>query len=198
MPFWHQGKIVHVDRTGDKERASDGHSRYGSYVGAREESFKDHFEDNAPLDPISFARQAWYVASPPVMSPGLVDWRPDLAKVDLERTEEGDNLAVVVTLPLTHSQLAARIPYTYGDWERYAMWSDNGYDYLQQPMVKLGQPLVTASAEIRHIPAWSLLQPTALTGPELVEEALASVEAVAAAINAELPEIIRTVLGGER
>lgn len=202
---WHRDKIIHVDREGDRERASDGYSRFGSYVGAREVSFRDNFSGGTPgkrtpydpLTPIEFAQAAWFVATPPVMSPGLVDWRPDVQAVTLERNEDGDQMVVVLELPVSHGELASKIiPHSYDDWTLVRGWGDeDGYARLEEPCVRSGHPAVTATVQIRHIPTWSLVVPTATTGRDLVEEAIASVEATAAAINAELPEIIRTVRG---
>ncbi|MFC4328358.1 hypothetical protein ACFPC0_11020 [Streptomyces andamanensis] len=195
--IWAPDKIVHVDREGDRERASDGYSRYGSYVGAREDEFKDTWSRklDAPLEPIAFAIAAWRIATPPVMSPGLVDCRPDLHVVDVGYDEDGTCLAVSVQLPLRHAELAAKIPYAYDDWSRVNHWSHSDYSYLEMPRVRCGHPAVTALATIRHIPQITLVTPGPPTGQKLVDDCLQSVELTAAAINAELPEIIRNVLG---
>jgi hypothetical protein len=197
---WGPDYIVHVDRKHDAENASNGYSRYGSYVGAREPSFQDPWEqpEKKPLEPIAFAIQAWQVATVEVSSPSLVEFRPDINKITLGYDEDGDRLVVTVELPLRHRDLAAKIPYTYDDWGTYHHWSSDDYAYLQQPRVRPDRPVVTTVATIRHIPQITLVTPGKPTGRALVDDALHSVELTAAAINASLPEIIRTVQGGDR
>jgi hypothetical protein len=197
---WSPEYVVHVDREGDTERASDGYSRYGSYVEARAyEEFTDKYlGPEAPLEPIGFAITAWRVASPPVMSPGLVDWRPDILKLELGWDEDGKHLVVTAEVPIHHGQLAARIPATYDDWRPYNHWTGDSYHYWTRPAVRPGSPAVTATATIRHIPQIILVQPGRPKGRQLVDDALQSVEHTAAAINRELPEIIRAVQGEGR
>ena len=195
-PLWSEDYIVHVDREGDKERASDGYSRYGAYVEAREESFIDHIEGpDQPLEPIAFAAKAWEIASTPVMSPGLVEWRPDIAKISLGYDEDGTRPVVRVELPLRHRELAAKLPATYDDWGVYREWANDLYVYAEHPRCRPGHPAVTVMAGIRHIPQLTLVQPGKPRGRALVDDALRSVDLTATAINAELPEILRNVYG---
>lgn len=194
---WTPDKIVRVDRAGDRERASDGHSRYGAYVRDRELKFSEQDgESRKPLWPIGFAIEAWRVACSPVMSPGLVQWRPDLHRVALELTDDG-RLAVAVTLPLTHRSIMPGVPWNWGDWQRYRLSAEDGYAELGQPEPKGKDPLLTVSAQIRHVPEWTLLQPNATSGIELVEECIASVEHTAAIINQEVGLLVSRLLGGE-
>lgn len=193
---WNSDTIVHMDRQADKERASDGYSRYGAYVLAREESFIDHIEGpDAPLTPIDFAIKAWEVATPPVMGPGLVEWRADIAAIRLGYDEDGERLVVKVELPLRHTALAARVPRTYDDWGVYRHWASDDYHYAEHPRVRPGRPAVTVMAGIRHIPQLTLVQPGKPRDRALVDDCLRSVDLTTTAINAELPEIIRTVTG---
>lgn len=199
MTNWTQDRIIHVDLDGDRERASDDYSRYGSYVGGRELSFQDSWAkpELKPAEPIAFASAAWEVACPPIMSPGLVDWRPDLHKVRVGYDDDGANLMVTVQLPLQHHQLAAKIPYEYEDWNPHNHWRADDYVYLMEPGVRKGKPTVTALVTIQHIlTSVTLVTPPAEpTGRALVDACLQSVELTAAAINAELPEIINAVQG---
>lgn len=198
---WGPDHIVHVDRDHDTRNASDGYSRYGSYVGARELSFQDPWAQpkKEPLAAASFALAAWHVATREVSSPPLVNLRPDIRNVALGFDEEGEHLAAVVELPLTHRQLAAKIPHAYADWNPYSGWTpgDDGYAHLSTPSARPGRPAVSALVTVRHVlSSLTLVTPGTPTGRPLVDDALASVERTAAAINAELPEIIRTVQGG--
>lgn len=200
--IWIPDPIVHVDRKGGEERASDGYSRYGSYVGAREERFQDHWAkpEQKPLDPIYFANVAWEIATPPVMSPGLVDWRADLHKVTVGYDEEyGRDLMLTVELPLEHHQLAAKIPYTYQDWDRPYRSYEDGFQFLAQPGTRHDRPTLITMVTVRHIlGSVTLVTPGKPTGRQLVDDALLSVEYTAATVNAELPEIIRNVQGEPR
>lgn len=198
---WGPNYVVHVDLEGDRERASNGHSRYGSYVGAQEEAFQDHWAkpELRAVEAIQFAAVAWEVASPPIMSPGLLDWRPDIHKITLGYDEDGADLMVTAELPLRHRQLAARIPHTYEDWGWHSHWHGEPYEYLVEPGTRRDRPTVITTVKIRHIlGSVTLVTPGAATGRPLVDAALQSVELTAAAINAELPEIINTVLGEAR
>lgn len=196
---WGPHRIVHVDREGDRDRASDGYSRYGAYVSARKHQFVDTYEGpEAPLEPIRFALEAWRIATPPVMGPGLVDWRPDLHKVTIGYDEDGADMMVTVELPLRHNQLAAEIPYSYKDWELQRHWGADDYQYLLEPGTRRDRPTVITTVTIRHIlTSVTLVTPGRPTGRQLVDDALRSVNLTAAAINAELPEIIRTVQGAD-
>lgn len=195
---WGPDTIVHVDRAHDARNVSNGYSRYGSYVEAREESFRDPWaepEEAKPLDAVAFAIRAWQVASVEVSSPSLVEWRADIHEISLGYDEDGQHLVVHVELPLRHHQLAASIPRTYDDYKPLRHWQGDGYDYMEIPPVRTDRPAVTTMATIRHIPHITLVQPGKPTGRALVDDALLSVEMTAAAINAELPEIIRTLQG---
>jgi hypothetical protein len=186
-----------VDREGDADRASDGYSRYGVYVLDREREFTDPWAaDVQPLEPLAFAIKAFEVACPPIMSPGLVDWRPDVHTVSLGYDEDGNHLMVTVELPIKHSQLAAKIPYGYTDWALHRHWSHDDYQYLTYPGTRRDRPTVLATVKVTHVLAHvTLVTPGRPTGRPLVDDALRSVELTAAAINAELPEIINTVQG---
>lgn len=72
-------KVFWVDAEYDREHASDGVSRYAAYAADRKASFQEIFAedyDSADRWAVEFAAQAWSVACPPVMSPGLVASHP--------------------------------------------------------------------------------------------------------------------------
>lgn len=194
---WSPDHIVHVDLEGDRARASDGYSRYGVYLADRETEFAQPWDkDMSPMGPLYFAIKAWEVATPPVMAPGLVDWRPDLHTVKLGYDEEGHHLMATVELPLEHDRLAAKLPRTYQDWQPHRHWTDDPYQHLSYPGTRRDRPTVLTTVTIRHVlSSVTLVPPRRPTGRELVDDALRSVELSAAALNAELPEIIRTVQG---
>lgn len=188
---WSPDEIVWVDRKGDSKRASDGYSRYGAYVADREMAFWDSREKTpTPLPPEQFAAEAWDIASNTM--DGLVAWRPDIQELTV-RGVTGGRLAVAARIFLRHDQLAADIPDEYRDWELASPAPVHGYLPLKAPTGDEGTTVI-ANLRIDHVlSSVALVSPTALTGRALADEALRSVELTAAAINAELPQIIRNV-----
>jgi hypothetical protein len=86
VAFW-------VDRGYDRERASDGISRYGAYLrDAAFEPWTDH--DQA----VEWAVFAWRRATGPVMSPGYVCYHPRVLSAHLERSSWDGGLAAGITL----------------------------------------------------------------------------------------------------
>jgi hypothetical protein len=82
-----------VDRGYDRERASDGISRYGAYLrDAAFEPWTDHDQV------VEWAVFAWRRATSPVMSPGYVCYHPRVLSAQLERRSWDGNLAAGVTL----------------------------------------------------------------------------------------------------
>jgi hypothetical protein len=82
-----------VDRDYDREHASDGNSRYGTYLrDATFEPWTDH--DQA----VEWAVFAWERATGPVMSPGYVRYHPRVLGVRLERSGWDGSLVAGVTL----------------------------------------------------------------------------------------------------
>jgi len=82
-----------IDRDYDREYASDGISRYGTYLlDAAFEPWTDH--DQA----VEWAVFAWRRATGPVMSPGYVHYHPRVLSAQLERSGWDGSLAAGVTL----------------------------------------------------------------------------------------------------
>lgn len=183
---WSPYEIVLMDRDHDIQNASDGYSRYGSYVGGRELSFRDHFagNDTTPLAPNEFAAMAWEIANSPVMSPGLVRVRPDIHEVKVSPYSDGSGSEIVLTIevPLKHNALRGRPPYEWRDWHHPWAPSEtfpqyHGSEPDEQPLL-----LVTATLALR--PRFTLIAPTATTGRALVEECLQAVSTLTDQINA--------------
>lgn len=198
---WAPGKIVHVDRDFDRDKASDGHSRYGAYVNDNRFHLLGEISGGqfSPEDPDLFAVSAWRIANPPYMdSPPLVAVRADLTMVSLNHVD--GHVVVTVEFPVTHHSLAGRLPAEYADWEPFhPAVSPNGYTPLAEPVDTPGRPAVLATVKVRHIPDWTFLQNRAIGGVELVEEALASVQHTADIINTQVgPAVERVLEGGPR
>ncbi|MFD8695365.1 hypothetical protein [Kitasatospora purpeofusca] len=73
MPEFDRFTLAVIDDIADREKASDGRSRYAAYLTKHADDFH---EGGEPLTPVDFAALAWSVATFPVMWPGYVDVRP--------------------------------------------------------------------------------------------------------------------------
>jgi hypothetical protein len=85
-PFW-------VDRDYDRAHASDGISRYGSYL--RDATFEPWTDNDHAVEWAAFA---WRRATSPVMSPGYVRYHPGGMGARLERSGWDGSLAAGVTV----------------------------------------------------------------------------------------------------
>jgi hypothetical protein len=62
----------------DRDRASDGVSRYGVYLRQNADRFAGWDESPVTCDPVAFTAAAWQVATSPVMTPPFVDCTAEL------------------------------------------------------------------------------------------------------------------------
>ncbi|MFD0032552.1 hypothetical protein ACFVJK_30645 [Streptomyces sp. NPDC127172] len=201
---WHEQLLVRVNDRYDRENASDGVSRYGAYLRQNLGLFRDGWSDEpAPIkNPAEYAIYAWQVATGPIMYPGYVQFRPDLNRVSLHRTDEDGSLYADVHIPLRHSHIGGntkRFPYSWQDWETEPDYSSDEYRGLQEPRFNK-KPSVLASAVVR-IPGgeWThLISPTAYEGRTLVDEARDAVAVVAQLINEDAGPIVARVLDERR
>ncbi|MFD0386518.1 hypothetical protein ACFQ2B_40695 [Streptomyces stramineus] len=100
---WTPTTLVLIDEATDRDRASDGRSRYGVYL--RQQEPKRWFMDEIEArDPAAFARFAWTAGTGPVMSPAYAVVRPDL-DIRLTRAEEDGSLLVLIDVRLHHDAL---------------------------------------------------------------------------------------------
>ncbi|MFJ4091211.1 hypothetical protein ACIPYS_06465 [Kitasatospora sp. NPDC089913] len=194
MPEFDHTTLALVDDIRDRERASDGHSRYGAYLAQHAHRFTD---DGAPLSDVEFAAAAWQVATAPVMAPGYVRIRPDL--LDLAPVLDPDGaLHLRARVALRHHHLAQR-PAGLADWQRNP-W----HDHEQWPV--LGSPdatdrpalLITAEVCV-PIPGHDLPRPTATRpGRTLTYEAQMATNNLVAYANFRLAPLVAELLGGGR
>ncbi|MGW0948518.1 hypothetical protein ACWD4O_39010 [Streptomyces sp. NPDC002623] len=205
MPAWDAHTLVAIDGQYDRDNASDGKSRYGSYLRQNAGLFRDAWTDTPrPVqDPIEFAVHAWAVATGPIMAPGYVRIRPDLHRVTLHRDDYDGSLYAQIVVPLRHghiSDIGRKFPYSWRDWQKEHSWGDSGgYFGLIEPDPGKS-PSVLAAATVR-VPGhdWpGLITPTAYEGAALVQEAQEAVAGVVAAINADAAPIVAKVVGDLR
>ncbi|MDX3867266.1 hypothetical protein [Streptomyces europaeiscabiei] len=192
MSDWNPTTLVRVDREYDRRNAdSRSGSRFGSYISARTEELDS--EDRT--DRAEFTAWAWRIATPPVMSPGYIDIRPDLS-ITFDRDEDGDPV-VKVTVPLRHQALARehRPGYEVGDWEvdQYG-GHDSKYRQLWAPAF-IKRTAVLASATML-VPAkdWDLFVPSD-RAEQLVDDAQQAVETAARLINEYVGPQVADLLG---
>jgi hypothetical protein len=169
--------LVTVDDATDRERASDGRSRFGAYL--RQHAHRLHI-DGEPLDAYEFAAVVWPIACPPVMTPGYIRLRGDvheIAPVWAENDGGGQHLAFEVRVPL-----AAPVPAGWDGWHRTRrerdseqVWQDPGTD---RPAL-----LTTATLRLPADDTWGLPAPRHTDPARLVDDAKQAVAAIARAVN---------------
>ncbi|MGW4897134.1 hypothetical protein ACWEQL_33460 [Kitasatospora sp. NPDC004240] len=196
MPEFNDSTLVVIDDTYDRERASDGRSRYGAYLAARTDQLLD---DGAPMDAASFAVAAWRIASGPVMAPGYLCIRPDLAAL-VPVVTDNYRMMLRIEVPVRHRALAER-PARLADWSAARpVWGDERWPCLTEPEPEsAGRPalLVTATLLV-PVPAGILTEPSACRpGPVMTREAKAAVKALAAHANAHA-HLVTDLVGGTR
>lgn len=196
MSAWTPRTIVRIDDEYDRARASNGSSRLGAYLDDRLDSFHEWDEPDTPLSADEFAVAAWEVATSPMMSPGYVRTRDDLGMVRVLRREDGEGLLVSVAVPVRHSDLKARLPYQWRDWERdgFSLGDDERYRRLVGPE-NSDRPAVLITAEVRAPLLDMLHTPTATRGRELHEDAKAALRLLVDQVNAAAGPIVATMNG---
>lgn len=199
---WDDQTLVRIDDDYDRDRASNGVSRFGEYLRLNAELFRDSWSDEpAPVeDPVEFAVHAWQVATGPIMVPGYVRTRPDLHGVSLHRDEEDRALFAVIQVPLHHAYIGRgtrRFPHSWQDWETDRGWGpgEESYPSLREPRT-YKRAAVLASVDVR-VPGreWTgLVTPTAYEGRTLLDEARETLAAVVRNLNADAAPIVSRIL----
>jgi hypothetical protein len=112
VAFW-------TDDDYDRDHASNGRSRYGSYLASRAHQFH---EDGDPItDPVEFALLAFTIASSPVMAPGYVCQHPRVLDVAWPHDDEDRTAAevrLVAPLPEPIATVIRRDRRTWAGWHR--------------------------------------------------------------------------------
>jgi hypothetical protein len=198
MTAWTPATLVQVDEYGDRERASNGYSRYGAYIADRPAKFHEYEDPDTPLTADEFAAAAWEVATPPILV-GYVNLRPDLEAVTTAFTENGD-LLLKVSVPLWHGDLPAdrRPRYPWQDWTtEYDIASrDDKYRHAFEPEIKGDRPAVlTVSHILIPTTGWDLPAPQHTKGRALVEEAKQVVNEIARRVNQDAGPMVAQLLG---
>jgi hypothetical protein len=188
---WTPTTLVVADDDHDQRYATDGHSRYGAYLHRHLAELHEYDEPTTLLPAPEYAAAAWRIATAPVMSPGYVRIRPDLGAVEVEAADDGSGrLVIAVEVPLLHSALAARLPVSCQEWQRYGT-QPGPYESFAAPEDRA--PTVLAAARVR-VPvaadAVALLTPLHISGPGLVDDARRIVRALVEHVNAAAGPVV--------
>ncbi|MFJ6212173.1 hypothetical protein ACIQGZ_02375 [Streptomyces sp. NPDC092296] len=180
MPHFTLGTLALIDDADDRDRSSDGDSRYGAYLALH----AAEFHDGGPLGAVEFARTVWWIATSPVMSPGYVRIRPDLHSLAPVITDDG--LALRIDVPVRHHALAHRPTGSTGDWQTDP-WdrSGNPWPRLTEPGTHRHPALLLTATLLIPVPDSVLTVPTAhRPGPALTRQAKHAVKALVRHANA--------------
>jgi hypothetical protein len=183
-----------IDGDYDRERASDGISRYGAYL--RDASFEPWTDDGQAVE---WAVFAWQRATGPVMCPGYVRYHPRVLAARLDRSGWDGGLTAGVRLVCAWPQQLIKAlfrPVRLGDREGY--WQDWPTEYRGGSTSYYGPDeadvaarpylLATLSAQFT-VPSAALPEPPATSAGWLS----AGQQAVAVVV-AELNQIVGPVL----
>jgi hypothetical protein len=190
-----------IDADDDRERASDGKSRYGAYVRQNIKGFAECWDGtwDTALH-VRFAAEAWRVATGPIMAPGYVRRHPRILGARLEYSYWDGSLSANVELitpwpgPLRQSsQWIKQIG--HGWWHDWPMdFGDTYYDPGDEDISK--RPYLLASAALRFtVPDSQLPQPPSAepADAELVDLAQQSVAVLVAELNRIVGPVIQTL-----
>ncbi|MEV5568707.1 hypothetical protein AB0L06_01545 [Spirillospora sp. NPDC052269] len=110
--------VFWISEADDRDRASDGKSRYGVYLRQNLHQFDPWGENTIGTDPVEFVAAAWQVATSPVMSPPYLHCRWDrLLSTRILRAENGAALANLELVSSTPSQLElAGLARSWNSW----------------------------------------------------------------------------------
>ncbi|MFI0420823.1 hypothetical protein [Spongiactinospora sp. 9N601] len=110
VAFW-------IDHEYDRERATDGRSRYGEHLRRNAEEFAPALDD---ISPVSFACTAWRIATSPELSPGYVRWHRRILSATCVRNQWDGTLTARVELVSPRPATLAWSP----DWQGDRQWRD--------------------------------------------------------------------------
>ncbi|GAA4869692.1 hypothetical protein [Kitasatospora terrestris] len=197
MPQFTTRTLALADDTHDRTHASDGHSRYGTYLDLNAGLLHD---DGHPLTAAGFAFSAWQIATSPVMAPGYVRVRPDLHSLTVVSAgDDGRDVALRITVPLRHRALAAWPARMVADWQADPWATDRGFTALAEPEPAGRTALLVTATVLLPVPAHVLHTPTAAEpSPEMTRQAKQAVKALTRWTNDHAHLVNDLCAGAER
>lgn len=183
MSTWSPTTLARIDDAYDTERASDGVSRYGSYL-------RQHFDLDtlSDADATDYAAEVWRVATPPITAgPPYAEIRPDLHAIRFRRSDEDGALQVVIEVPMRTGdldpQITRNLPHLTEWSTSRGIGDDTEYLTRYEPEHLHRGALLTTTTLVLPCSDWRLITPTATSGPTLVDEARATVRFLADQLN---------------
>jgi hypothetical protein len=190
-----------IDHDYDRDRASDGISRYGAYVRDRRHLFAEIWDGTFESSLTErFAALAWQIATGPVMSPGYVRRHSRVIGAAVEVSDwDGALIAAVdLVIPQPGPLRWARVA-TGGIWRDWPADTLAGPPRYYEPSGQdlASSPYLLASASLRFtVPPGRLPHPPAGPGNArhaLVETARDAVRELAGELNQILDPVIETL-----
>jgi hypothetical protein len=190
-PFW-------VDRDYDRAHASDGISRYGSYL--RDATFEPWTDNDHAVEWAAFA---WRRATSPVMSPGYVRYHPAVLGARLERSGWDGSLAGGVTVVSAWPEgikTAAARSVRLGDRDAY--WQDWPTEYRGGDAVSYyepgeadvaARPYLLATLSLHFTVASAALPEPPATSAALLSAGQQAVTVVVAELNRIVGPVLATL-----
>jgi hypothetical protein len=191
--------LVTVDREYDQANASNGESRFATYVDRKRNEFADWADPDTAATPEQFALAAWRVATGPIMSPGYVRIRPDLHGITGHL--DGDSqLYFDIAVPLGHHELRNNSTLaTWSDWdsERH---TDSTFPNFYEPTTSRNAVLVTATVRISGKTWANLPKPVPANSdlPVLVTAADDAIALITSQLNNDAAPLVRELLNRSR
>lgn len=171
-----------IDQAYDRDKASDGISRFGAYLKQRYQQALDAGDLDSPT---VWAEWCWDCATPPVMSPGFVRYRDPVLSAKVYRDEWQGELAVQLVVA---SPLPARLPSGWRSWHR-----DFAGDLELPDGARHGSPVALARVELEAILEVDVVVPDFRDQAELVDAATRTVVEVARSIERTCGEVVAAV-----
>lgn len=181
---WTPHLLAQLDEKYDRERVVDP-SRYGAHLERHQDMLRGF--DGEAFSPVEFAAGAWRVATAPIMEPGYVRIRPDLAGITAAPAEDDrDLLVLTVSVRLTIGQLANGALLRCGgwqDWRPVVGYRGEAHRPLEEPADHCRAVLTVAQIRVpvyaRDVPV-----PGSFGRTGQLRDAQAAVAALARIVNA--------------
>lgn len=134
-------QVFWIDGRYDRERAQEGPSRYTEHLWAHLEEFDGSWGDIAP---VVFACAAWRIATPPLMSPGLVRGHRRILEATCVRNTWDGSLTARVTP-------ASPLPTPLSESRHW--WRDRGWQDWPEVFGQFVDPTDQDLAKVPHLRA---------------------------------------------
>ncbi|WUI00950.1 hypothetical protein OHR68_03770 [Spirillospora sp. NBC_00431] len=174
----------------DRDRASDGVSRYGVYLRRYPKLFASWDGDGAvTTDPGEFAAAAWRVATSPTMAPPYLDWTAErVQSVTFTHSEDGAALIARVQVAVPRPAALAGLR-GFGDWDRGDR-RNRGYHLPDDADLARSPAMLTSALLLFPIPAADLYAPADAPDQATVTDAKRSLLWLAALLEARIAPVL--------